>query len=689
MNEAITEPIWAGGVPGGGAPPLSYEWLVTNGVGGYAAGTSAGVPTRRYHGLLISALPNPLGRVVMLSSLREELHLPNGSSVRLGGWSRREWRSEDRGVLREFGLDLDLPVWRYRFGDAALERRVMMPHGRNTVHVSYRLTAGESGGRLRLRPAFQWREQEKPVSDESGLRYSLSWSENRLEISAVSRFPPLRLWASAVRSRFVIEPVALEHVLYPVEEERGYPSTGELWSPGYYVVDLPVGSEITLVASTEDWPVLLALSPGEAKAASRERRAMLLARAAPSVRSGPGGRLVLAADAFVVSPGYRLHEVERARAAGKELRTVLAGFHWFTDWGRDTMISLEGLTLLTGRFAEARQILLTFGRYVKDGLIPNMFPVGSNEGLYNTADATLWFFHAVGRYLQFTHDSALLAVLRPTLAEIVEAHLAGTTFGIGVDPEDGLLRQGSPTMPLTWMDAVFEGQVITPRRGKAVEINALWYNAVRLMAHWADADGSASARAYAELSTRVADSFNRRFWNASLGCLYDVVDGEDGADASFRPNQIFAVSLPYPVLRRDRWDAVVEAVRQRLLTPYGLRSLAPGEPDYHSTYHGNLRSRDSAYHQGTVWAWLIGPFVDAWLRVHPANAPTAGAFLAALIEHLDEFGAGSVAEVFDAEPPYTPRGCIAQAWSVAELLRALAAVSSSGADDPAASNRTG
>lgn len=721
MSEGITERIWRGA-----GPPLTYEWIVTNGIGGYAAGTIAGVPTRRYHGLLIAALPNPLGRVVMLSSLREELFLADGSSVRLGGWGEQDLRPEDRGLLSEFGLDHGLPVWCYRCGDTLMERRLLMPHGRNTVHVSYRLTAGENGAHLRLRPALHWREQERPVSHTEGLRYDLNWSDEGLEIRTTSRFRPLRLWASAVNTRFVIEPLEMQEVLYPVEEERGYPSSGELWSPGYYAVDLVVGGEVTLVASTEDWPVLRALTPGEAMRASDERRQMMIERSAMLQMTGgygpearpheaahpeddagvgrhPGGReaatgrlrdfpavgrlpgatagrlpddpvarLVLAADAFVVTPGYRLHEVERARAAGGELRTILAGFYWFTDWGRDTMISLEGLTLLTGRIEEARQILLTFASYVKNGLIPNRFPVGSNEGLYNTADATLWFFHALSRYLHFAPDDDLLEVLRPTLVEIVEAHLAGTTFGIGVDPADGLVRQGAPDMALTWMDAVFDGKVVTPRRGKTVEINALWYNALRLMEGWSVRDGSSSSRFYAELAAQVEDSFNRRFWFGGGDHLYDIVDGEEGDDARFRPNQIFAVSLPHPVLRREHWHPVVEGVRERLLTPYGLRSLAPGDPDYRRNYHGDRASRDSAYHQGTVWAWLVGPFVDAWLRVHPHDRARAGGFLAALTEHLDEFGVGSIAEVFDAEPPYRPRGCVAQAWSVAELLRAVA-----------------
>jgi predicted glycogen debranching enzyme len=350
---------------------------------------------------------------------------------------------------------------------------------------------------------------------------------------------------------------------------------------------------------------------------------------------------------------------------------VIAGYHWFTDWGRDTMISLEGLTLCTGRHREAGYILRTFAHYVRDGLIPNMFPDGANDGLYHTADATLWFFHAVHRYVDATGDRRTLRAILPKFREIIAAHEAGTRFGIGVDPGDGLLKQGAQGYQLTWMDAKVDGWVVTPRRGKAVEINALWYNAVRLMAAFEREEGAADeADRLDAAAARTYESFNERFWNAERGYLYDVVDGEDGtSDPACRPNQLFAFSLEYPVLDRSRWAAVLDIVRDKLLTPMGLRSLSRDHPDYKPQYFGDLRARDSAYHQGTVWAWLIGPFVDAWLRVHPDDLAGARRCLQALVDHMDDFGVGSVAEIFDAEPPFTPRGCIAQAWSVAEVLR--------------------
>jgi predicted glycogen debranching enzyme len=334
------------------------------------------------------------------------------------------------------------------------------------------------------------------------------------------------------------------------------------------------------------------------------------------------------------------------------------------------MISLEGLALATGRHREGGAILRTFGRHVRDGLIPNMFPEGEKDGLYHTADATLWFFHAIGRYLAYTQDRTLLRDLLPTLQDIVAHHVHGTRFGIGIDPADGLLRQGAEGYQLTWMDAKVNGWVVTPRRGKAVEINALWYNALCLLSDWLAEEGETAAAAQLdERASGVRASFNERFWIAERGHLFDVVDGESGDDPAFRPNQLFAISLPHAVLREDRWASVVAQSAERLLTPVGLRSLAPGEPDYRPTYHGDLRTRDAAYHQGTVWGWLIGPFIDAWRRVHPDEKHRARALLDGLIAHLDDSCVGSMAEIFDAEQPHRPRGCIAQAWTVAEVLR--------------------
>jgi predicted glycogen debranching enzyme len=383
---------------------------------------------------------------------------------------------------------------------------------------------------------------------------------------------------------------------------------------------------------------------------------------------------VLAADQFVAAPAMRAEETARARAAGDDPRTIIAGYHWFTDWGRDTMIALEGLTLVTGRDAEAGSILRSFAAAFSEGLIPNLYPEGEEKGLYHTSDATLWFFHALDRYVEKTGDRATLLSILPHLYESVEWHVRGTRFGIGVDEKDGLLREGAEGYQLTWMDAKVGDWVVTPRRGKPVEINALWFNALRLLAEWSKAEGELERSSrFSALADTAYRSFNRRFWNEPGGYLFDVIDGANGDDPAFRPNQVFAISLKHPVLERDKWRPVLDRVRERLLTPVGLRSLAPDHPDYKARYFGDLRARDAAYHQGTVWAWLIGPFLDAWRKVHPEDLEGARAMLAGFEKHLDEACIGSVSEVFDANAPYTPRGCIAQAWSVAELLRCWAA----------------
>ena len=344
----------------------------------------------------------------------------------------------------------------------------------------------------------------------------------------------------------------------------------------------------------------------------------MLGAAQTVTHSSLASELVLAADQFLIVPVGRVQDATRVQAAGDEARTVIAGYHWFTDWGRDTMIALEGLALVTGRFVEAGYILRTFAHSIRNGLIPNLFPEGKKEGLYNTADATLWFFHALSRYLVYSGDHTSLQLLLPRLREVIRCHLDGTSFGIGVDPVDGLLRQGAEGYQLTWMDAKVGDWVVTPRRGKAVEINALWYNALRLMEQWVKTEeGEEAALPFGQYAAQAEKSFNHRFWNAEAGYLYDVVDGPEGDDPACRPNQILSFSLDYPVLQQNYWKPVLEIVHQRLLTPVGLRSLAPGHPDYRSQYDGNLLSRDAAYHQGTVWAWLIGPFIDAWLRVYP------------------------------------------------------------------------
>ena len=660
---------------------LGREWLVTNGLGGFAAGTLAGVPTRRYHGLLVSSLPTPLGRTMMFNHLSEWLRLPTGERYQIGGQERAGGQLEWPGAkhLREFRLEEGLPVWRYELDGHVVEKHVLMVHSQNTVHVNYRLVEGEGTLRLKLRPALQFRPYEEQVHASANEPYTVTSTEDRLEVSTGHKYPPLRLRIFGLRATFSLDGGKLQDVYYRTEERRGYDHTGALWSPGYFSVDVSKEVSATLVGSTESWELIRALSPEEAQGAEHERRERLLASAAPSAREGVAAELVLAADQFVITPSGRQEDAARAHAAGEEVRSVIAGYHWFTDWGRDTMISLEGLTCTTGRHREAGWILRTFGQYVRDGLIPNMFPDGANEGLYHTADATLWFFHALHRYLQITDDRVTLEVLLPKMQEIVNRHLEGTRFGIKVDPADGLLKQGEEGYQLTWMDAKCDGWVVTPRRGKAVEINALWYNALRLLEGWTrEAGDEARAEELKGHADTCRRSFNQRFWYEEGRHLFDVIESgelEGRDDAACRPNQLLAVSLGHAILERERWESVVEVVREKLLTPTGLRSLSPDHPDFKPTYHGDLKTRDAAYHQGTVWGWLVGPFVDAWLKVHPEDRAGARRFLEGFLPHLDEACVGSISEVFDAVPPFHPRGCVAQAWSVAEVLRCWALTS--------------
>jgi predicted glycogen debranching enzyme len=654
---------------------LGREWLVTNGLGGFASGTVAGVPTRRYHGLLISALPTPLGRTVMLNHLSEWLRRPDGGRFQIGGQEHAGGTLEMPGAhyLAEFRLEEGLPVWRYEMDGTILEKRLLMLHKQNTVHVNYRLLEGEGPLRLKLRPALQFRPLEEAVHASINEPYTVTAVEDRLELCTGHTYPPLRLKIYGRRATFALDGGNMQNVYYRVEDRRGYAHVGELWSPGYFSVDVTTETSATLVGSTETWETLRALLPEEAQAAEHERRERLLAAAAPSARKGVAAELVLAADQFVIMPSGRQEDAARAHAAGEEVRSVIAGYHWFTDWGRDTMISLEGLTCTTGRHREAGWILRTFGQYVRDGLIPNMFPDGASEGLYHTADATLWFFHALDRYLKVSNDTVTFELLLPKMHEIARRHLEGTRFGIHVDPSDGLLVQGAEGYQLTWMDAKCDGWVVTPRRGKAVEINALWYNALRLLEGWTREAGD-EERAV-ELSThaeRCRRSFNERFWYEEGGHLFDVVESvvlNGGDDQACRPNQLFAISLEHPVLERAHWESVLNITREKLLTPVGLRTLSPDHLDFKPTYHGDLKTRDAAYHQGTVWAWLIGPFIDVWLKVYPGDRAGARKLLEGFTPHLNEACIGSISEVFDAVEPYTARGCIAQAWSVAEVLR--------------------
>lgn len=505
---------------------LSREWLVTNGLGGYASGTVSGAITRKYHGLLVAALPAPLGRMVMWSHVSEFLHFAPDDIVSLGG-EERAGGQLSLGVadyLREFRLEDGLPVWIYHVRDLVIEKRILLPHLQNTVHLSYRFSGGAQLPRFMLRPAFLFRHHEKAVNESDSPAYKLTVLADRYEIAGTNgTLPPFRMRLHGCGSTFRVAPDWIHQVVYRTEQERGYAYEGDLWSPGVFEIEVAENCAATMIGSTEEWDIVDVLAPDAVRRAERERRVRLLAQATPTAREGFGAELVFAADQFIIKPAGRVQDAARAKAAGDDVRTVIAGYHWFTDWGRDTMISLEGLALTTGRWVEAGYILRTFAHYVRDGLIPNMFPDGKNEGLYHTADATLWFFHALNRYLEQTDDEITLNLLLPTLVEIVDAHLRGTKFNIHVDPTDGLLAQGAEGYQLTWMDAKMGDWVVTPRRGKAVELNALWFNALKLLAHWLRQTGNeAAAQRYETCASQTQTSFNTRFWY-NEGVIYTTL----------------------------------------------------------------------------------------------------------------------------------------------------------------------
>ena len=644
---------------------LRHEWLVTNALGGYASGTVAFCNTRRYHGLFVPVLGGK-GRAVMLGRLEEEASV--GESVyRLSG-------AEHAGgldlpgleLLRDFRLKGLLPVWEYSMGEARLSRTLVMVHGENTVFAVYRHLGGPTL-RLRLRPYPTFRAHDTPPVASEPPPVPVRLVDFQVEMAPARDAPPLRMRMHGDCERaFVGLPSRCRPLVYRVDRARGYHDSDQLMSPGYFECVLRPGVVVALAATVEGWD-RLDRDPEQVIALEHQREQRLVDRALEDARQGIAGRLVLAADQFIIAPANRPADEAWARATGQDARSVIAGYPWFTDWGRDTMISLEGLTLCTGRAREAAAILRTFRHYIRDGLVPNYFPEGQDAGVYHTADASLWFFHALQRYLEHTADAGLLRELWPALKAVVQHHLEGTLFHIRVDPADGLLSQGADGFQLTWMDAKVDGWVVTPRRGKAVEINALWFNAVSLMADWArelDQDPAP----YLSAAERARGSFNRRFWNPATGCLLDVVDGPEGDDPKIRPNQIFAISLTHPVLERGRWDAVLRVVQDLLQTPVGLRTLSPTDPDFKPTYDGDLRARDAAYHQGTVWPWLLGHYVDAWMKLHPDRA-LGRSIVQGLAAALKEACLGQIGEIFDATPPFHPRGCFAQAWSVAEALR--------------------
>ena len=642
----------------------SREWLVTNGIGGYASGTIAGSQTRRYHGLLIAALQPPLGRTQLVSAIDEIVHYAGADfSLATHRWASGVVDPKGFLSLESFHLEGTEPVWTYALADALLEKRVWMRQGENTTFIQYTLARGSSAIEMELTVLVNYRDFHS-LTRAGDWRMKIEPVPGGVKVAAFDGATPFYLKSIAASCEPRHE--WYRGCYYAEETARGLDDREDHLCAAIFRAKLGVGSSATFVVTSE----AAASLDGETAVGERANYEVKLFQDWQAKNDGLAEeapswlwQLILAADQFIV---------KRALPEEPEGRSVIAGYHWFGDWGRDTMIALPGLTLATGRPDIAKKILLAFSRYVEGGMLPNNFPDAGGKPEYNTVDAALWYFEAIRQYFEATQDTATLQRLFPVLSEIIDAHVKGTRYGIHIDPADGLLYAGGPGVQLTWMDAKIGDWVVTPRTGKPVEINALWINALETIGEFGRLLGKPS-EACKQLAARTKKNF-QKFWN-ERGCLYDVIESPGtGNDASLRPNQIFAVSLPVSPLSPEQQKSVVDVCARQLLTCYGLRSLAPGEQGYTGHYGGSPRDRDAAYHQGTVWGWLLGPFALAHSRVYH-DREAALRFLEPLGRQIYTGGLGTLSEIFDGDTPFTPRGCIAQAWTVAEVLRAWTEIS--------------
>jgi len=653
----------------------SREWLVTNGIGGYAAGTISGVLTRSYHGLLIAALKPPVARTLLLTKLEETANY-GGQVYELSTnrWADGTIAPQGYKYLESFHLDGTTPVWKFAIGDGFLEKRVWMQQGENTTYIRYSYLSGNETLSLSLKALVNHRnhhggtymsdnsQAEIIESNNGGSKITIDPNAASLYLSGISD-------SLSHDISWEINNTWYQNFALKIEQYRGLNHIDHHFHAATANVCLKPGDAITIFASTKEEASISPNALPQNTPEKRESELIKLFYARNNVKSVPKWieQLVLAADQFIVN---------RPLTDNPEGKTIIAGYPWFTDWGRDTMISLSGLTIATGRYDVAKTILRTFAQYVDEGMLPNVFPDGDSTPEYNTVDATLWYFEAIHNYYLATKDREFIAELFPLLAEIIDWHIKGTRYNIHMD-EDGLLYAGDLGVQLTWMDAKVGDWVVTPRIGKSVEVNALWYNALICMVHFSQVLGKLEVE-YQKLATKTRSHFSK-FWYEEGGYCYDVIDSTNGNDASFRPNQIFAVSLPgqkalqnsppETLLSTSQQKMVVDKVGQNLITSYGLRSLDSEHPNYVGIYGGNPLQRDGSYHQGTTWGWLIGHYAQAHLQVYK-DPQTARSFIEPLSKHLADGCIGSISEIFDGDSPFIPRGCFAQAWSVAEVLRA-------------------
>lgn len=640
------------------------EWLEVNGLGGYASSTVSGANTRKYHGLLVAAVKEQLDRKVLLSKLEGKLSVGD-ESYELGC-------NQYPGVVYPSGYQLldsfcldPFPTYRYSAGRVVLEKELFAVHGANRTVINYRLISAPSEVELEIRPLVCERNFHEVH------RRNMNFDPHVYSVLGGIMMMPYdedsKLYLVASGGDFQKEGYWYKNFEYLQEMSRGLDFREDLFSPGFFIVKLQQGDEFSIVAST-DYPHYFDPSMAREEEIRRRRGTVensFVAEKAEKLAAPFSNdfirSLLLASDSFLLRKSSKSYG-------------LIAGYHWFSEWGRDTMISLPGLTLVTGRFNEAAELIKTWLSYMDGGLIPNAILENGSDSIYNSVDAALWMFNAVYLYLKYTNDLELIREIYPKLREVLKCYTEGTRYNIYVDAEDGLLMQGEPSVQLTWMDAKVGDWVVTPRHGKAVEINGLWYNALMVMAKFAQIiDERADRAKYFKMAKKVERNFMHTFWNKESQCLFDCIS-EKKADASIRPNQAIAIGLPFSPLPREAACVVLEVVERELLTPYGLRTLSPKDTSYSGIYQGDQFSRDGAYHQGTVWPWLLGPFISAYSRCHkdePGYREKILSFLDAFPDHIHSACLGTISEIFDGDHPHHAKGCISQAWSVAEVLRVL------------------
>ena len=631
-----------------------FEWLVTNGLGGYACGTVALANTRRYHAFLMASLAPPVQRTLLVAKMELSVEYQGiRADLSANEFSGGAITPQGFVHLESFTVQRGVPTWRYAVADALIEQQIFMAQGANTSYLRLELIRASSPLRVRLKPFVTYRDFHGSGRGERA--FQIKSAADQCSIQAFDGARPYRL--RITQGEFSPSPEWYWNFWHREEAARGLDAGEDLFYPGSFSADLSPQIPLFLVATAEESTP----RPGGDVLGEIQRDVQALTSRVPKTSPDWIRRLALASDQFIVRRGD----------AAAVSASVIAGYPWFADWGRDTMISLPGLATALGRYDIAANIFRTFAAFVDGGMLPNRFPDGGESPEYNTADATLWMFHALDDYLQAQRDPKILSDLFPVLASIIHAHVDGTRYGIHVDGADGLLHAGEPGTQLTWMDAKNGDQVFTPRIGKAVEINALWLNALNAMVRFAGRVHDVNEKRYCESLLARASAGFARFWNEEQQCLYDLidVDGSKTPDARIRPNQILAISLPYCPLPEAQMRAVVERCARELLTSYGLRTLSPTDPGFIGRYEGPPAQRDAAYHMGTVWAWLLGPFARAHFRVY-GNARLAQSFLEPIAQHVNSACIGTVSEIFDGDAPHTARGCFAQAWSVAEILRA-------------------